>query len=185
MNSSHVIAPSTTAGIELLTGGRTDYLVGRAPASMVPQLSRTGGIRVGTSPSDARTYLGFNMRRAPFNDLRARRAVNLAIDRRRIIDGVLSGIGTPAVGFYTPSVAWAYNPKARAPEPDPVKAKALWAEVTRLLPSPPAVTFAFPGPPDASPSELGAEVVQQLGAIGVEVRPRPIAAYEYLERLQK
>jgi ABC-type transport system substrate-binding protein len=179
----YVIAPSTTAGIELLTGGRTDYLVGRAPASMVPQLSRTGGIRVSTSPSDARTYLGFNMRRPPFNDLRARRAVNLAIDRRRIIDGVLSGIGTPAVGFYTPSVAWAYNPKARAPEPDPVKAKALWAEVTRLLPSP-AVTFAFPEPPDASPSELGAEVVQQLGAIGVEVRPRPIAAYEYLERLQ-
>jgi peptide/nickel transport system substrate-binding protein len=181
----YMITPSPTAGVQLLIGGRTDYLVGRAPASMVPQLSRTGGIRVSTSPSDARTYLAFNMRRAPFSDLRARRAVNLAIDRRRIIDGVLSGFGIPAVGFYTPAVAWAYNPKARAPEPDAAKAKELWAEVTRLLPSPPAVTLAFPGPPDGSPSALGAEVVQQLGAIGVQVRPRPIAAYEYVERLQK
>jgi len=179
----YVIAPSPTAGVELLTGGRTDYLVGRAPASMVPQLARTGGIRVSTSPSDARTYLAFNMRRAPFNDLRARRAVNLAIDRRRIIDDVLSGIGTPAIGFYTPSVAWAYNPKATVPEFDPMKAKGLWAEVSR--PSLPAVTFVFPGPPNASPSALGAEVVQQLEAIGVQVRSKPIAAYEYLERLQQ
>jgi peptide/nickel transport system substrate-binding protein len=180
----YVITPSAAAGVQLLLDGRTDYLLGRAPAAMVAELSRTAGIRVSASPSDGRAYLAFNMRRAPFTDLRARRAVNLAIDRRRIIDRVLSGIGTPAVGFYTPSVAWAYNGNARAPEHDPAQAKRLLTEITRLLPAPPTITFTFPGQPKASPSALGAEIIQQLQEVGLRVRPQPIPIREYLERLQ-
>jgi ABC-type transport system substrate-binding protein len=180
----YVIAASPAAGVRLLLDGRTDYLVGRAPATMMPELSRAPGIRVSTSPSDGRAYLAFNMRRAPFNDLRARRAVNLAIDRLRIIDRVLSGLGTPAVGFYTPAVAWAYNDAARAPEHDAIKAKRLLAELARQTPASRIITFAFPGPPNASPTALGAEIVQQLQEVGFQVRITPMALHDYLERLQ-
>jgi peptide/nickel transport system substrate-binding protein len=180
----YVIAPSAAAGVQLLLDGRTDYFVGRAPVNLVPQLSRTPGIRVSTSPSDGRAYLAFNVRRAPFNDLRARRAVNLAIDRRRIIDRVLSGIGTPAVGFYTPSVAWAYNGAARVPDRDPIEAQRLWATVARQsLPSP-IITFMYPGQENAAPSALVAEVIQQLREVGMQVRLKPLPSHDYLERLQ-
>lgn len=180
----YVITPSAAAGVQLLLDGRTDYFVGPAPVNMVPLLSRTPGIRVSTSPSHGRAYLAFNVRRAPFNDLRARRAVNLAIDRSRIIDRVLSGIGTPAVGFYTPSVAWAYNGAARVPEHDPIEARRLWSTVARLLSPSPTITFMYPGQPNASPTALGAEVIQQLREVGIQARPRPIPSYDYIERLQ-
>ncbi len=182
----YVITPSTAAGVELLLKGRTDYLMGRAPSRMVQQLSRTPGLRVTTSPSDGRAYLAFNMRRAPFNDVRARRAVNLAIDRRRIIDRVLSGIGTPAVGFYTPSVAWAYNGDARAPGHDPVAAKRLIAQVMASTPglkSRPPITLAYPGQTGAMPSAVGAEIIQQLQEVGLQVRLMPISLNGYLEHL--
>jgi ABC-type transport system substrate-binding protein len=111
----------------------------------------------------------------------------MAIDRRRIIDRVLSGIGTPAVGFYTPSVAWAYNPDARVPARNPIAAKRLIAEVmagTPELRRRPAITLAFPGQVGATPTAVGAEIIQQLQEVGLHVRPLAISFNGYLEQLQ-
>ena len=103
----YTIVPSTAEGVQLLLDGQVDFVMGRPPPRMVRQLARTPGLRVTMAPSDGRTYLAFNLRREPFDDVRLRRAVNLALDRRALIDDVLSGLGSPAVGFYTPAVAWA------------------------------------------------------------------------------
>lgn len=164
---------------QLLLDGRVDYVIGRPPGSMIRQLSRTPGIRVTLAPSDGRTYLAFNVRHAPFNDVRLRRAVNLAIDRRALVDNALSGIATPALGFYTPAVAWAYNSSARVPAYDPVEARRIVMQV-----APPPVLFAFPGTPDASPSTIGAEVMRQLRAVGFRVQPHAIPPPELLTHLR-
>lgn len=180
-----VITASPAAGLQLLADRRVDYLVGRAPSAAVARLSQTRGIHVSTAPSDGRAYLAFNLRRPPFNELRARRAVNAALDRHRIIDRVLGGIGTPAVGFYTPSVPWAYNGAARAPAHDPAEAKRLLADVVRAAPGANRITFAYPGQPAAPPSALGLEIIAELEAIGFTVRPVRIAPGLYLDWLQR
>jgi peptide/nickel transport system substrate-binding protein len=174
----YVVTSDSTEAVQLLLDGRIDFVMGRPPANMLPQLTRTRGIRVSTAPSDGRTYLAFNMRHAPFNDVRMRRAINLAIDRRVIVDRVLSGLGTPAIGFYTPAVGWAYNGAARAPAYDPAEAKRLVAEI-----APPPIAFMYPGSPKARPTPLGTEIVRQLQAVGLRVEPHAIPPTDLLAYL--
>jgi peptide/nickel transport system substrate-binding protein len=72
------------------------------------------------------TYLGFNLKRPPFNDVRVRRAITYAINRQEIVDGVLLGLGDIIATPYKPGTYWV--DKAVKPRPyDPKKAKALLA----------------------------------------------------------
>lgn len=73
------------------------------------------------------TYLGFNLKKAPFNDIRVRKAINYAIDKNEIIKGVLLGLGEPVSSPYKPGTRW--NNKDLAPYPyDPKKALYLLEE---------------------------------------------------------
>ena len=175
----YVIVATPSEAVQLLLAGNVDLVIGRPPATMMRALKHSPGLRVSLSPSDGRTYLAFNMRRPPFNDLRLRRAVNLALDRRAIVDTALPDLGTPAVGFYTPAVAWAYNGNARVPPHDPAAARKLVAEAGPL----PRIVFAFPGMPAAAPTPVGAEIIRQLEAVGFRIDPKPFAPQEYLARM--
>ncbi len=73
------------------------------------------------------TYLGFNLKRAPFNDVRVRQAINYAIDKQELIDGVLLGLGEPVAAPYKPGTRWV-NPQLKPYAYDPAKAKQLLKE---------------------------------------------------------
>lgn len=74
------------------------------------------------------TFLGFNFNHPFFKDVRVRRAIDHAIDRREIVKGVLFGLGEAANGPYKPGT-WQYNEKITPRTYDPEKALALLAEV--------------------------------------------------------
>ncbi|MFM9912123.1 MAG: peptide-binding protein [Methylophilaceae bacterium] len=73
------------------------------------------------------TYLGFNLKHAPFNDKRVRQAINYAINKQEIIDGVLLGLGEPVAAPYKPGTRWV-NPALKPYGYDPQHAKALLKE---------------------------------------------------------
>jgi peptide/nickel transport system substrate-binding protein len=73
------------------------------------------------------TYLGFNLKHAPFDDVRVRRAINYAIDKQELIDGVLLGLGEPIAAPYKPGTRWV-NPQLKPYPYDPNKAKQLLKE---------------------------------------------------------
>lgn len=73
------------------------------------------------------TYLGFNLKHKPFDDVRVRRAINLAIDKQEIIDGVLLGLGINIASPYKPGTRWS-NPALTPTGYDPIKAKDLLKE---------------------------------------------------------
>ncbi len=73
------------------------------------------------------TYLGFNLRRPLFQDVRVRRALAHALNKQELVDGVLLGLGTAATGPYKPGT-WPYNSHVRHYEYNPVKARQLLAE---------------------------------------------------------
>jgi peptide/nickel transport system substrate-binding protein len=68
-----------------------------------------------------------NGSKPPFDDVRVRQAVNMAVDREGIIEGVLEGHATPLIGTF--SEGWLGWDPALEPYPyDPEQAKALLAE---------------------------------------------------------
>ena len=78
-------------------------------------------------PSFGFTYIGYNLQDARFQDRRVRQAINLAIDKQAIIDGVLYGLGAVATGPY-PKESWAYDPSITPSPCDPRAATVLLAE---------------------------------------------------------
>jgi peptide/nickel transport system substrate-binding protein len=52
------------------------------------------------------TYLGFNLKKPPFNDIRVRQALNYAIDKDEVIKGVLLGLGEAISSPYKPGTRW-------------------------------------------------------------------------------
>lgn len=73
------------------------------------------------------TYLGFNLKHKPFDDARVRKAINYAIDKQEIIDGVYLGLGINIASPYKPGTRWS-NPDLKPYPYDPAKARQLLKE---------------------------------------------------------
>jgi len=78
-------------------------------------------------PSLGYVYLGYNLRNPLFKDKRVRRALNLAVNKKRIIKTVLLGKGIICTGPFVPS-QWAFNPKIKPAPYDPERAKKILKE---------------------------------------------------------
>lgn len=87
-----------------------------------PDLSRK--ISLHKELGNSYTYLGFNLKRKPFDDIRVRQAINHAIDKQELIDGVLLGLGEPVASPYKPGTRWS-NPDLKPYPYDPQKAREL------------------------------------------------------------
>jgi dipeptide transport system substrate-binding protein len=72
-------------------------------------------------------YLAMNTTRPPFDDLRVRRAVNMAIDKAAIIEAVYRGAGVVAKSAIPPTL-WSYNDDIEDYPYDPAAAQQLLIE---------------------------------------------------------
>lgn len=180
----YTFEPDPNRGPELLITGRADYVVQRPSPALLPRLARDPRLRVLTSPSDNRYYLAFNLRRRPFDDPRVREAINRALDRPALLERALYGYGAPGFGFYTPAVAWAYDPAARAPGLDLARARAL-LDAAGLRPDSRGIRLklVLSGPPIAPYREIAGVVAEQLRAVGISVRLEQISSHRWMERV--
>ena len=78
------------------------------------------------APSLSCYYVTMNMKQKPFDDIRVREAINLAIDRQLLVDTIINGAGQVADAIIAPAVFGYSSPGAY--EYDPEKAKELLAE---------------------------------------------------------
>ena len=74
--------------------------------------------------ADGYTFLGFNLKKKPFDDIRVRLAISYAIDKEELIKGVLDGLGDVASGPYKPGTKW-YDDKVTKYPYNPDKAREL------------------------------------------------------------
>jgi oligopeptide transport system substrate-binding protein len=87
------------------------------PADQTKFLKEKLGSQVSVAPYLGTYYLAMNMSKKPFDDVRVRQALSMAIDREFIADQVWSGTMVPAYGFLPPGLA-NYGKSAEAPFKD-------------------------------------------------------------------
>ena len=72
-------------------------------------------------------YLGFNTEKKPYDNVKVRQALNMAINKGAIIDAIYQGAGKAAANPIPPTI-WSYNEKVKDYPYDLEKAKALLKE---------------------------------------------------------
>jgi peptide/nickel transport system substrate-binding protein len=118
-----VVVDEPTTKFAGLASGDLDF-AGIAP-SMAALADRDPTIRVVDYPVLFSTTLILNVHRSPFDDVRVRRAINLALDRDRILQAAIAGYGVPAFGPVPPESPYALE---RVVTRDPAAADSLLTE---------------------------------------------------------
>ena len=129
-------------------------------------------------------YLAFNTQKKPFDDVRVRKAISMAINKKAIIDGVYLGTGVAAKNPIPPTM-WSYNNAIKDDDFNPEAAKKLLAEAgfkdgltTDLW----AMPVQRPYNPNA---KRIAELMQaDLAKIGVKAEIKSFEWGEYRKRMQ-
>ncbi|MBM3491910.1 MAG: ABC transporter substrate-binding protein [Alphaproteobacteria bacterium] len=153
------------ASIAALLAGDLDAFPTITAVESLDQFKKDARFVVGVGLTEGEVVLALNNRRKPFDDLRVRRAIAHALDRKAIIDGAMFGYGTPIGSFFPPHHPAYVDQTGRYPH-DIAKAKALMAEAG--LKDGAEITLQ---PPPFPYAKRSAEIVaQQLAAIGLKVK---------------
>lgn len=119
------IVTEPSARVIKLEAGEVDVALD-PPLNQLKNLEAKAGITVGQIIPYRADFVQLNTARKPFDDERVRQALNMAIDKDALVQGVLYGAGKPAASAM-PVMAYA-DPELTHYPYDPGKAKELLAE---------------------------------------------------------
>jgi peptide/nickel transport system substrate-binding protein len=163
-----------------LVGGSGDLTQNTISPLLIDAVAAQPRLRVAHAASSVYTYLGINCDDPILKDVRVRRALAYAIDRRTIIHTKLHDYAVPATGML-PKFHWAYEPDVEPYEYDPEKAKQLLDEAGYRDPDGdgplPRFTLTYKTSSvrvRVAIAMVIADMLRKVG-IGVEVRPYEFA----------
>ena len=155
------------AQVAALLAGDIDGMPRLDAPQAVKQFQADKRFTVEVGRTAGKGILAINNKKKPFDDVRVRRALMHAIDRKAFIDGVLEGFGKPIGSHFAPTDAGYVDLTGMYPY-DPEKAKALLKEAGVTTPL--NVTLTLPPPQYA---RKGGEVVAaKLAKVGVDRQDR-------------
>ena len=174
------ITPDAAVRLQKLKAGECQLMPYPAPADLAGikadpnlKLMEQSGLNVG--------YLAYNTQMKPFDDPRVRKALNMAMDKKAIVEAVFQGAGQVAKNPIPPTM-WSYNDAIKDDPYDPEAAKKLLAEagVKDLSMKIWAMPVQRPYMPNARRT---AELLQaDFAKVGVKAE---IVSYEWGEYLKK
>jgi peptide/nickel transport system substrate-binding protein len=167
-----------TAAMAALDAGDVDGFGGFPAPEAIKRLQADPRFTVKIGPSEAETIVALNNRRPPLNDVRVRRALSYAIDRRTIIDEAMFGYGQPIGSHYPPQDPGYVDLTGLYPH-DPAKARALLAAAGY----PHGFSTTLKLPPPSYARRTGEIVAAQLGEAGVRVNIQDVEWAQWLAQV--
>ncbi|WP_311223491.1 MULTISPECIES: ABC transporter substrate-binding protein [unclassified Acidovorax] len=162
------------AQVAALLAGDVDAFPRVTPRS-VAQFKANPRFQVVVSGSRAKTVLAINNAKKPLQDVRVRRAIAAAIDRKAVIEGAGDGLGVPIGSHYVPG-AFGYIDTTGINPYDPDKARRLLAEAG--VKTPLQLTLTLPPTPYA---RQGGEVIAaQLAQVGIVAKLQNVEWAQWL-----
>ena len=140
---------------------------------------------ISVPPSFTISYIGFNVSKPPFDDLKFRKALNYAVDKKLIATQVYSELVKPAYGILPPNFP-GFSSDIKGLEYDPDKAVKLLNESKYSDPETrPLIVVTIPGT-GGSPS-LDMEVVADMWdrVLGVQIEIQQVEWATYLQDLHR
>lgn len=163
------------AQVASLLAGDVDAFPRVAAARSLGQFRNNPKFQVVISGSRAKTILAINNKKKPLDDVRVRRAIAAAIDRKAVIEGAVDGFGVPIGSHYVPG-ALGYVDTTGINPFDIAKAKKLLAEAG--VKTPLELTLTLPPAPYA---RQGGEVIAaQLAKIGITAKLQNVEWAQWL-----
>ena len=151
-----------SAQVAALLAGDVDAFPRVTAARSLDQFKGDPRFQVQVGGSRAKTILALNNKKKPLDDVRVRRAISAAIDRKAVIEGAADGFGVPIGSHYVPGAPGYVDTTGVNPF-NVEKAKALLKEAG--VQTPLELSLKLPPPPYA---RQGGEVIAaQLAKIGI------------------
>jgi peptide/nickel transport system substrate-binding protein len=162
------VIPDDAARVAALKAGEVDIAL-RIPPSLAVEMKGSPDLTLVQTPANQVKVVSFNEARAPFNDVRVRRALCAAVDRTTLVQSVWQGTAVPVGSELSPAMP-AYVDLTSQYAYNPAQARALLQEagVTTGL----SVTITIP--PDDEYRRIAEAVASQWAAIGVQATVQPL-----------
>jgi peptide/nickel transport system substrate-binding protein len=160
-----------------LRSGQYDFIDGISPGR-VAELEQDDNVVVSIDPTILHSMVWWNTGRGPLADVRVRRAINMAIDREAIWQGIMEGAGEIA-WIPVPSQHWAFaEDLVPTFEYDPDAARALLEEAGYGD----GFTLSMTSTPTDTSLRMAEAMQAQLAEIGVTVEIIPEQTVDSVQR---
>lgn len=173
------ISEPTAAYAAILAGDLDAFPNYPAPENLA-QLDADPRYSVVLGSTEGETILSTNNAKAPFDDVRVRKALAHAINRGEIIDGAMFGYGTPIGTHFAPHNP-AYVDLVSNSAYDPDMAKALLKEAGHEA----GLTVSLKLPPPAYARRGGEIIAAQLRDVGITAEIENLEWAQWLEQVFK
>lgn len=172
-----MLISNAAVGIPRLLTREVDFVGALTPVDIRP-LESQNGLTLSQSPGSRWLALQMRIDRPPYDNLKLRQAMAHAIDRKRMVDIVMSGRATIADSF-TPPGLWWHDETLRSYAYDPGKAKALIAEIGAAG----QVDLPLSVAPVPLYQQIGQLAQEQLRAVGLKVNIQPVSVSDWYPQL--
>ena len=154
----------------MLRTGEADFIQ-PMPVEQIKSVEKTPDLQVNVVPSIMMRYLSINNAHKPFDDVRVRKAISLAINREALCKVAFSGYARPATGVLPEQIPSAVN--LGTPKYDPKEAKRLLAEAG--FPNG-FTTKLWSGYNNSTANKVMQFIQQQLAQVGIKTETRILEA---------
>ena len=170
------IPEASTRTVEVEAG--TSDIVIDAPANEIDRLESNPKVNVLRHAASSVDFIAFNNTMAPFDNVKVRQAINMAINKEAIQKVVFHNTGVIAAAPMSSSV-WAFNDQLEPSTYDPEAAKELLAEAGY----PDGFEMTITCDESQQRHDIAEMVQEMLSPLGITVEIRPMERGAYIDKV--